>query len=192
MKKAAIIHGTRGTSQGNWFQDVAAQLNARGFHALVPQFPTPEGQNLDNWLTHFKETIGELDQQTLLIGHSVGAVFTLRILEQLDTPISTAVLVAGFTGALGLPEYDILNSTFLDAPFSWNKIRSNAAHIICLSGSNDPYVPIEQGRWIADSLNVEHMVVKGGGHLNAEFGYTNFPLLIEELTKLGIFGNITN
>ncbi|NDC38604.1 MAG: serine hydrolase family protein [Proteobacteria bacterium] len=188
MRTAAIIHGTKGSSTGNWFQDVASQLRERGVSAIVPDFPTPHGQSLANWLVHFDRAVGLLDQNSILVGHSVGAVCALRILERLAVGkryIHTAVLVAGFTGSLGLPEYDALNSSFVAAPFDWTGIRSSAAHIVCLSGENDPYVPFAQGQQIAQSLGVEHIVIPGGGHLNAEFGYTSFPRLIEELKKTG-------
>lgn len=95
-------------------------------------------------------------------------------------------------GRLGLPEYDALNSSFVADPFDWNKIRSNAADFICLSGEKDPYVPFEQGKEIAESLAVAHIVIKGGGHLNAEFGYTSFPRVREELKNVGVFATVTN
>ena len=185
MKKAAIIHGTKGSPDGNWFRSIAIDLEAKGFRVYIPQFPTPEGQELENWLRHFESQVGELDQHSLLIGHSVGAVFLLRLLERLKTPIDTVVLVAGFTGSLGLPEYDELNATFVDGSFDWSRIRASVKNVICLNGDNDPYVPFHQGKEIADSLGAENLIVKGGGHLNAEFGYTVFPELLRELTKVG-------
>jgi len=192
MKKAVIIHGTKGSPEGNWFQAVAAELDAQGFHTFVPQFPTPEGQNLDNWLATFESEIGELDQHSILIGHSVGAVFVLRLLEMIQIPVHTAVFVAGFTGRLGLPEFDALNATFVSTQFDWEKIGSNASHFICLSGSNDPYVPFEQGKQIANSLGVPHLVIDGGGHLNSESGYRSFPRLLEELSSVGVFRRTTS
>lgn len=187
MRKAAIIHGTKGSPEGNWFQSVGAELEGRGFQTLIPQFPTPAGQTLENWLRHFKTQVGELDSHSLVIGHSVGAVFALRLLERLHAPIGTVVLVAGFTGQLGLPEYDELNSTFVAGPFDWNTIRENATNFICINGDQDPYVPYDQGEKIAESLGVKNIVIEGGGHLNSEFGFTTFPQLLEELTNAGAF-----
>jgi uncharacterized protein len=183
MPKAVIIHGTKGSPDGNWFKWLAAELESRGFRTIVPRFPTPEGQSLDSWLKRFASIAGELDENSLVIGHSVGAVFVLRLLERLAKPLRAAVLAAGFTGALGLPEYDALNATFVEEPFNWEKIRANAKDILCLSGQGDPYVPFEQGKEIADKLQVRHVVIPKGGHLNAEFGLTSFPRLMQELEK---------
>ena len=192
MKKAAIIHGTGGSPGRNWFRSVAEKLEGVGFRTYIPHFPTPEGQTLENWVKHFNSEVGELDRHSLLIGHSVGAAFVLRLLERLKAPIDTSVLVAGFTGSLGLPEYDALNSTFVAVPFNWDKIRTNSNNFICMSGDKDPYVPIEQGKEIADQLRVEHIIIKGGGHLNSEFGFTSFPRILDELTKIGTLDRIHN
>lgn len=184
MKKAAIIHGAKGSPNSNWFNAISPELKSDGFEVFIPQFPTPQGQTLENWLNHFHSQVGKMDQDSLLIGHSVGAVFVLRLLEKLESPISTAVLVSGFTGTLGLPEYDNLNESFISEPFNWNQIRRNAKHFICFNGENDPYVPFEQGQAIADSLGVKNHVIKDGGHLNSEFGFSTFPQLLSELTKV--------
>lgn len=186
MKKAIIIHGTKGSPDGNWFRSVGASLEQENFQTIIPQFPTPEGQELGSWLTHFRSCVGETDERTVLIGHSVGAVFVLRLLETLSCPVSTAALVAGFTGVLGIPEYDRLNESFVTGPFKWDLIRRNAQHVICMSGSNDPYVPLAQGREIAEALGQPHVVVESGGHLNAESGFTSFSLLLDQLAQCGI------
>ncbi len=187
MPTALIIHGTKGSPNGNWFPWLSRQLDLRGYTSVIPQFPTPDGQNLSSWLSCAQEYTSALDQRTLLIGHSIGATFALRLLERLSTPICATALVAGVSGPLGLPDYDTLNATFHSSPFAWEAIRRNAGKVICLAGDNDPYVPPEQGRHIAEKLGSELTVVPGGGHLNAEFGFSTLPQLIAQFEKARIF-----
>jgi len=181
MKKVVIIHGTKGSPESNWFLWLASSLKESDFTVYVPKMPTPEGQSLDSWLSVFHTEVGPVDSTTTIIGHSVGAVFLLRLLESLDTPIHCAVLVAGFTGPLGIPEYDELNSSFVNGAFNWAKIRKSAGEILCFSGDNDPYVPLAQGLEIADNLGVTPNIIPGGGHLNSEFGYNSFPVLLKRV-----------
>lgn len=181
-----------GSPDGNWFRSIATSLDQAGFDTYVPQFPTPDGQDLENWMSRFAGTVGTLDEQSLLIGHSVGAVFVMRLLERLERPVRAAVLVAGFIGPLGLPEYDQLNSSFVSAPFQWDKIRAHAKDIICISGDADPYVPAQHGLEIANRLNVEPVVIEGGGHLNAESGFTSFPQLLAALSNAGVLDYARN
>ncbi|MFN8389940.1 MAG: alpha/beta hydrolase [Bdellovibrionota bacterium] len=183
MNKAIIIHGTGGNPKGNWFPWMAAELEKQGVSVQIPRMPTPEGQSLTNWLTAFQQQIGEVDESCTVIGHSVGAVFLLRLLERLSGPIGRSVFVAGFVGRLGAPEFDTLNATFVEAPYDWQTIRKNAGSVLCLSGSDDPYVPREQGRQLATNLNVQEQVIENGGHLNAGSGYLTFPLLLQEVLR---------
>ena len=176
-----IIHGTKGSPEGNWFPWLSAKLSRHGARVTVPRMPTPEGQSLTGWSASFAKQVGEVDERTCIIGHSIGATFLLRYLESCKAPIGSAVFVAGLTGAIGIAEYDELNSSFVSGPYNWGVIKQNAGRIVCFAGDVDPYVPREQQREMAQNLGVELRVIPGGGHLNSEFGYDSFDELFEVL-----------
>lgn len=183
MTKVIVIHGTKGSPAINWFPWLSAELRTHGIECIVPAMPTPEGQELENWLAAFHKQVGAIDSSTIVVGHSVGATFLLRLLERIKFPIKASLFVAGLIDMIGIPEYDKLNSSFIAGAYDWQTIKRNAGKIICLSGDNDPYVPKEQGETMVKNLGVEQVVIEKGGHLNAESGYTEFPLLLEKLQK---------
>jgi predicted alpha/beta hydrolase family esterase len=183
MKKFVIIHGTKGSPEGNWFPWLADSLRRQHAEVIVPKMPTPEGQNLANWLREFWRQVGVIDQATTLIGHSLGATFLLRVLERQKAAIAQSVFVAGLLGPISIPEYDQLNSTFIETSYDWGTIQRNAGSVVCLSGEDDPYVPAEQGEELAAKLGVRNNIIAHGGHLNAEFGYTSFQTLLALLTR---------
>lgn len=186
MKKVAIIHGTKGSPKGNWFPWLKEKLMGRGHHVLIPQMPTPENQSLENWMKTFHSLYRDLGASSVLIGHSAGATFLLRVLSQVPTPIFASVFVAGLTGKVHNKEYDDLNATFLKAPYDWNTIKENAGHALCFIGEDDPYVPLSQGAEIASGLGIKPYIISGGGHLNSESGFTEFTQLFAELVKIGL------
>lgn len=49
---------------------------------------------------------------------------------------------------------------------------------------NDPYVGLENGKKLAESLGVDLTFVPGAGHFNAKAGYLSFDDLLEKLNKL--------
>ena len=62
-----------GNLNENWFLWLKGELLKLGFAVTIPQFPTPGGQNLDNWnkvLEEFKDMINE---DTVFVGHSLGS-----------------------------------------------------------------------------------------------------------------------
>lgn len=179
-----IIHGTGGSPQGNWFPWLADQLRGLAQDVTVPQFPTGPGQNLASWLEAFNAYAGPLTREHVLIGHSIGAAFVLRLLERSSLPVAGAVLVAPFARQLGIPDFDPLNETFVRPAFKWTDIRKGARCFKVYSGDNDPYVPLHLGEEVAREIGCGFSVVEGGGHLNAESGYLRFDLLLRDLKPL--------
>lgn len=183
-KRIVIIHGSYGNSTENWFPWLARQVRALGHEAILPDFPTPEHQTLKNWLRVFDSEIGKLTPNVVLIGHSLGVAFILRILELTKQPIAGSFLVSAFLGRLGLPDFDKVNADFVTKPVNWKRVRAAAGIVRVYNGDNDPYVPLSKGREIAKGLGVDLTVIKGGGHINAAAGYTQFPELLQDLKGL--------
>lgn len=204
-KRVVIVHGAYGHPGGNWFPWLKQEIEKAGHEAVVPKFPTPEGQDFSVWQKVFEKEVGPLTRDVILVGHSVGAGFILGLLDEAGKelgvdrggsevsagrrsadvlPVKAAFLVAGFLGKLNLPDFDGINETFVCRKFDWTKIKQTAAEIFVWNGEDDPYVPTEKGQQLAQSLSVPMMLIPAGGHLNEESGYTTFPLLFEKITTL--------
>ncbi|MFZ2587645.1 MAG: alpha/beta hydrolase [Alphaproteobacteria bacterium] len=178
-KDIVILHGTKGSPQGNWFPWLKAEMEQRGHTVYVPKLPTPEGQSKEAWCAALRDQAPMFGDNTILIGHSCGATFILHILEVVRNPVAQAILVSPVIADISNTEYDTLNSTFTHHPFSWSAIQANAKSINILHGDNDPYVPFTQAQTVADKLDATLTIIPQGGHLNAEAGYTKFEKLLE-------------
>ena len=179
-----IIHGAYGTPQENWFPWLKKQLKKKGFNVQAPQFPTPERQTPFEWKKVFRREVGELDKNTILIGHSLGSAFILSLLEDTDLSIMASFLVSAFLGSLGLPEFDVVNAPFFEKEFDWKKIHRNAGKVFVYNSDDDPYVPLNKGYEIADLLETNLIVIPKGGHINASAGFTSFPQLLENIENV--------
>ncbi len=184
--KIVILHGTDGSPEGNWFPWLKSELEKLGHEVFVPRFPTPENQSLENWCKALREQAPfEFDGDTILIGHSCGATYILDILNQKrEIPVAAAILASGFFKDLGDDFFDSLNKTFTNVDFDWDLIRGNAREVAMFQGDNDPYVPRDEAEELAQNLGVQLNLIKNGGHLNAEFGYTEFPEILETVVKI--------
>ena len=177
--RVVVLHGVHGGPDTNWFPWLHAALTAEGIDVLRPRFPTPQGQSLEAWLRVYELVVGSLPlAPTILVGHSLGVAFALRLAERAVEPLHGLFLAAGFIGALGLPDYDTINQSFFAKPFDWAGIRTRkGSGCRCWAGDNDPYVPLSRSQAVADRLDVPLEVVPGGGHLNSETGFDAFPHL---------------
>jgi hypothetical protein len=176
MKKALIFHGTHGSPQGNWFPWLQEELMMKGWQVAVPKLPTPEGQSLMGWIEALEEQVPAYQDADVVYGHSCGGAFALRLLEQgLITP--EKVILVGTVIDFG-NQFDDLNKTFVEAPFDWQKIKTSCDNAVVFHGDNDPYVSMKQAETISENLNAPLHVIKDGGHLNADAGFTEFPALL--------------
>ena len=175
--RVIVLHGAHGGPDTNWFPWLHATLEARGIDVVRPRFPTPQGQSLPAWLDTYDLAVGSLPPApTVLVGHSLGAAFALRLVERAVEPVAGLFLAAGFIGALGLPDYDTINRSFFAAPFDWPAIREQRGRACrCWAGEDDPYVPLSCSQDVAACLEAPLEIVPGGGHLNGETGFTAFP-----------------
>lgn len=184
MKKILIFHGTGGNPQGNWFPWLKGELEKKDCQVFIPQFPDPrEGHNLADWLEVLKQYKQHINEDTILIGHSLGGLFLLRVLERLDHQVEAAYLVSASVGIRPIKFYDS-DEKFSGFDFDWSKIKRGAKHFTVYHSDNDPYVSLENGEELAKQLGVDLTFIPNAGHINAESGYIKFEKLLQDINSL--------
>lgn len=183
MKNVFIVHGAFGSPEENWIPWLTSELQKQGYIVTAPKFPTPEGQNYDNWMGVAAPHLEAFNEETVLVGHSIGATFTLCILEELSIQIAKTILVSGFIGLLDNEDFDSINHTISNRDFDWDEIQENSSEFYILHGDNDPYVPVEKAMVLSAKLQTEPILIQNGGHLNADAGFTTFPKLLKVVTN---------
>jgi predicted alpha/beta hydrolase family esterase len=185
MKNAFIFHGTEGYPEENWFPWLKQKLEKEGYQVFVPQFPSPPiiPAKISEWFEVIKKYEQYLNEETILIGHSLGGIFTLKLLEKIQHPVKTAVFVGTPIGVRPILNYD-RDSSFSGFSFDWKSISHKASNFLVFQSDNDPYVSLGNGKELAKKLNVSLNFVPNAGHFNTKAGYTKFDLLFEKLKPL--------
>lgn len=183
-KTVFIIHGAYGNAEENWFPWLRGELEKNGYRVFVPDFPTPDGQTLENWEKVFDEYGFYLNEETIFVGHSIAVAFILNVLEKEQKPVRACFLVAGFVDFLDDDELNSINKSFTDKEFNWGKIKNNCMNFHIYHSDNDPYVSLSKAEKLAEKLGVKIKVVGGAGHFNRVAGYDKFELLLEDILAL--------
>ena len=180
-----IFHGTEGYPEENWFPWLKQELEQKNYSVSVPQFPSPPivPAKIAEWFDVLKNYEKDMDENTILIGHSLGGIFTLRILEKLEHPVKAAFFVGTPIGVRPIANYDRDNS-FSGFTFDWEAIKKKAQHFAVFQSDNDPYVGLENGKELANNLGVELSFVPNAGHFNKKAGYTKFEALRDKLLEV--------
>ncbi len=185
MKNVLILHGAGNSSQGNWFPWLKKELEQKGYKVWSPNLPNSDQPILRDWL----ETIAsnkdwKFDSESILIGHSSGATFALRLLERLpeEIRIDKTILVATFVHKGTLPEFFPYKEGLLETPFVWGKIKNSSKSFHFIASDNDPYqCGVDNAKVLQDNLGGELILKSGEGHFNLEKGsnYKQFPLIVK-------------
>lgn len=185
MKNVLIFHGTGGSPEGNWFPWLKEKLENRGFQVFVPKFPDPrEGNKLEDWLKVLEDYKQYINEETILIGHSLGGLFLLRVLERVKKNVTAAIFVSAPIGVKPIKYFES-DENFSGFKFDWEKIKRGAKYFEVYHSDNDPYVSLANGEELAKNLKVELSFIPKAGHLNAESGYTKFEKILEDINLLG-------
>lgn len=197
--KFIIFHGSFGTPESNWFPKLKEKLEAIGQEVLVPQFPiddwntlTTAGANhakvhhqtLENWIKAFSKVKKNLKKSDKLcfVGHSLGPLFTLHLVDRFNLKLDSAIFVAPF---LDLPrtkgawQIHRVNQSFYKTNFDFPKLKKLIPTSYVVYGDNDPYVPTTAALEFASKLGSSPIVVNRAGHLNSEVNVNELPLVYE-------------
>lgn len=186
MRNVFIFHGTEGYPEENWFPWMKEKLEATGnYKVFVPQFPSPPvvPAKVGEWFEVLKDYEQDINEDSILIGHSLGGVFTLRVLERRKQPVRAAVFVGTPIGIQPIKNYDRDNA-FSGFSFDWSTIKANAKDLIVYQSDDDPYVGLENGEELAGNLGVELSFIPNAGHFNKRAGYTEFQDLLDKVLAI--------
>ena len=173
MTKIIFVPGNGGcTTDDNWFPSVKKELQAANLEVIAADFPDSDLARASYWLPFLLDEF-EVDENSILVGHSSGAIAAMRVAEQ--RPILASVLVGAYYTDLDMKKEQL--SGYFDQPWDWEKIRSNQQWTILFASQDDPWIPIAEPRFIHSKINCEYHEFKDQGHFGGDYFKASFPEL---------------
>lgn len=171
----------------NWYYWAQQQLIDSGMFlggVLLPSMPDPHKARRKVWIPYLLEECG-VDHNTVLIGHSSGAVCAMRLLEQ--HRLAGAVLVAACHTDLGHKSEAISHyyprsetserfQTGDGGEWKWDAIKRNAGFILQFHSHDDCFIDFKEARFVADKLGSTLFEFRDRNHF-----FKPFPELITAL-----------
>lgn len=177
MKNALILHGTDANPHANWFDWLKEHLEANGYKVWVPQLPNAAHPDMTTYREFIFSSDFDFNKETLIVGHSSGAVATLSLLEALpeDTKIDTAVMVGVYR-----PENHGYSSK---EPIDVKKVKNKARRMVFIHSDNDPFCPLADAEYFAKELDAELVMIPNNDHFSYEISpkHNKLPELIDIL-----------
>lgn len=187
MKNALILHGTGSNSKGNWFPWLKKELEGRGWKVWAPDLPNADYPNIKEYnkvILDNKDWV--FDRDSVLIGHSSGAMAILGLLQALPEgkSVDTCILIGSFISTEADPDWDKMKGLF-EEPFDYESIKKKARHFVFIHSQDDPYCPPEQAEFLSEKVGGELIMKEHEGHFNLKKSpkYKKFPLVLEILGR---------
>jgi uncharacterized protein len=146
------------------------------FDVLLPQMPNKNDSRYEDWKLWFERIVELLDDEVILIGHSLGGIFLAKYLS--ENPFKKKI-VATFLLAAPFKLMDPVEDWLL--PDSLSKFEEQAGKIFIYQSKDDQVVPFEESEKYKKAIpSAVPRVFESYKHFNQE----NFPELVEDIKRL--------
>ncbi|EKE14142.1 MAG: hypothetical protein ACD_12C00658G0009 [uncultured bacterium] len=159
MKKALILHAWYSKPEDNWYPWLKSKLEEKNYQVFSPKIPTFDSDNPQlKTSMDFIEKNFPIDKETIIIGHSLGCLLTLRLAEK--HIINKIILIAGWD----FNDLTMEHQSFWSNKINHDLIKENVKEIYCVTSDNDPYITLFQVQEMSKRLNAKCILIKKGGH----------------------------
>jgi predicted alpha/beta hydrolase family esterase len=170
-----------GVAKGGWKGWLVEELGD-DYEFVAPPMPNRQNAKFEEWSIWFERHFDYLNDGTILIGCSLGAMFLAKYLSSHELPFRPKMLIL-MAGAYQLPDFkDVSCGDFLIEPVAVQGIEKKTDKVIIMHSKDDFVVPYEHGHALAAALpEAEFISFENKNHFLIE----EFPELVEKIKELG-------
>lgn len=176
--RSAPVHPERMTFKPMW-RELLQQNLGPSYTVLSPSMPNKTNAKYSEWKLYFDKIVNILEEDCILIGHSLGAIFLVKYLSEnkIPTNIAKTILVAAPHSDESTED---LTDFKLDATIP-ELFAQQAGEVTMLFGSDDPVIaPVEIERYRQALPSAEIRVMSAPDHFMRE----EFPEVLDAIKPL--------
>jgi predicted alpha/beta hydrolase family esterase len=193
MKNAILVHGWGSkaefydpecptASNAHWFPWLSKQLMIRDIHTMALEMPNSYYPEYEIWKKELERF--DINEETLLVGHSCGGGFLVRYLSENDVKVGKVILVAPWLGILGLDgddHEDVFDETFFEFEID-RELAAKTHSLTLIESTNDMSQVQESIQILKNSIdNMKIVTLENKGHFTLDsLGTVGFPELLAE------------
>lgn len=183
-KKVYIIHGWGGNTESGFKPWLKKELEARGYLVNVPFLPDTDYPVIKKWVPFLTNYIKDLDDDTILVGHSLGCQAIFRFLSEQDgVSVGKIVIVAGvFDRITNMSEEESsVARPWLETPIDQEKVKSSAKKIVAFFSDNDKWIPLDSEKIARERYGAKTIIEHGMGHYSDDDKIFKVPSVLNEI-----------
>lgn len=175
--RIVCIPGYKATPASGFFPWLKDELRRRGHDVLIADLPNPEAPDRDEWNKALLEQVGAVDDETVIVGHSLGGAAALRFLEAAEAFSTPHALVLISTP--WMIESDRFRGFFM-TELDYEVLMWKASKIAVIHAKDDPVIPFDHAEKYAKVLHGRLVAADTGGH----FDDPSYPIILDTVLAL--------
>jgi uncharacterized protein len=178
--KILLIHGFKSNSKMNFFPWLREELIKLGHDVIVPNLPNANEPDPEEWVKTLLEAVKTVDDETVVVGHSLGAATALRFLEAVEVRSTCrgAVLIA----APWMIRDEKLRGFFM-SELDFDVLMWKASKFTIIHSHDDPVIPFDHAEKYAKVLHA-NLIERNDGE--EHFQGERYPTILKAIQ--GIVG----
>lgn len=186
-KRVFVIHGWGASPKSEWFPWLKKELEKNNFDAFVLEMPNTEEPKIEEWVSFLSNQVGEPDENTYFVGHSIGCQAVMRYLEKFDDiKIGGIIFVASWFNLVNLDseEEEEIAKPWLETPINLEKVKNSSQKIVAIFSDNDPFVELKNKNVFEKELDAEIIIERNKGHFSDDDDITELPIVLEKILEM--------
>ncbi|PIQ67477.1 hypothetical protein COY25_03910 [Candidatus Uhrbacteria bacterium CG_4_10_14_0_2_um_filter_41_7] len=164
--KIVLVHGYKSSPDQDFFPWLRAELVKLGHQVVLPNYINASTPDRDEWTKFLVDEVGALDENTIIVSHSIGAVLALRLLEAAEaysTPKGMVLISAPWM--IGSEEF----RHFFLSELDFDVLAWRAKFFKILHAKDDKVIPFDHAKKYAQVLHGELIEGSvGAGHYKGD------------------------
>ncbi len=177
--RVGIVYGHGGYYENHWQTWLARECKKARLETHYPDLPEPKWPVLENWLDALRKDMPVVDDQTVLVGHSLGCAAILHWLTSPKIKTVGAVILVGPAAESNVAKSKLAFLTPFHQNYDLQMVRKKARRIELFASDEDIWMSIDDSKKMAHELGAHLHVFHKAGHLSINHGYTTFPEVLE-------------
>ena len=187
QKRVYIIHGWGGSPERGFNPWLKKELEQRGFIVEIPVMPDTDNPKINEWIPYMHSVITDPDENTIIVGHSLGGQAILRYLAELPNgvQIKKTVLVAPVVDAIKNLDLEDkrISQNWINTPINQERARRGVKEIVAFFSDNDPWIPLLSERVLREKYGARTIVEHNMGHYSDDENRNEAPSALAEIVK---------
>ncbi len=180
-----LVHGYNGAPKiFNYFKET---FEKDGYKVVMPSFPTQTEITKDGYFSVFDQYKNDLNNNTIIIAHSIGNIISLKYLYENNIAIRGYISLAGFGEPFVNEGRDDLNSVIAPLRFTEDelvKVPELVGKAYSVYSDNDHIVPFGVLKKYPTIIGAKDCFIAGIGHMGSKSGLEELPEVVDIVKEI--------